>query len=1093
MPTRVRFRRYAFMTVAIVYALFLNLALESPRASAQSEVASVSGRITDQSGGVVPKAEVELKNVDTGISYVTKTNDEGFYSFSIVKPGHYLMNVRMQAFRTVSVTGIILNEQDNLSRNFVLQVGSSAESITVTADRNNIDTSDATVGTVVDRQFVGNIPLNGRTLQSLIALTPGVQLTAAAFGDEGQFTVNGQRTDANYFTIDGVSANVGIDPSAFVSQTGGSVPGLSALGTTNTLVSLDDIQEFRIQTSTFAPEFGRTPGAQVSIVTRSGTNAFHGTLFEYFRNDVLDANNWFNTSVIPNVPKPAERQNDFGGTLGGPIWKDRTFFFFSYEGLRLRQPISYVNVLVPDNVSRTSAPADLQPFLNAFPIPNGTPTPFDTSVGVAPVNSSVSNPSTINSTSLRIDHALTKTFTIFARYSYAPSSVTSFGAPATSFNIGEPFNEVSSEQVRTQTLTAGATKAFGALASNEFTFNYSRVNTLSFAQITNAGGAVVPAQAQLFPSSEGLTVPEALEGMTFAESITFESLITGPDAKNAQRQVNLVDNFSLTKGTHKLRFGVDYRRISPLTRPDPYSQFLIFCGFLANSATENACFTSSSLGSVVSGVASQEQTASITPVSLVFNNYSLYAQDTWSLNPRLTLTYGLRWEINPAPTAQGDNPLVSFVNPFNVDNLLLAPLGTPFYKTTWDNFAPRLGVAYQMRQQQGRETVIRAGVGIFYDLGSNQAGAAATSFPFARENLTLGAPFPLSPALAAPIPFSLNPGSSSIAMADPNLKLPRTYQWNFAVQQALGSSQSFTATYIGAAGQDLMRNVLLLSPVQSFDTIFTNGATSSYNALQLQFQRRLSQGLQALASYTWSHSIDDQSFNMGGNSSLAFNPSLERGSSDFDVRHSFSGAMTYDVPKAAALGWVGKIFLNDWAVDGIAVAHTGTPINLAIGTGTPVAGGFYTERPDVVPGQPFYLSGSACANTAISNGAPCPGGKGLNPAAFAIPPMDPVTQQFLRQGDLGRNALRAFGAWQIDSALHRQFNLTEKLNLQFRAEFFNIFNHPNFAPFNTSIGSPVFGISTSTLANGLSANGGLSSLYQFGGPRSIQFALKLNF
>jgi Carboxypeptidase regulatory-like domain/TonB dependent receptor len=1059
----------------------------------QSATATVSGQITDASGATVPGAEVQLKSVERGIITTTTTNDAGIYLFANVEPGQYQLTVRKAGFKQTDLLGLIANVQDHIEQNFRLQVGSSTVSVTVTADRNNINTSDATVGTTVDRQFVGNIPLNGRTLQSLIALTPGVQLTAAGFGDEGQFTVNGQRTDANYFSVDGVSANVGIDPSAFVSQTGGSVPGLSALGTTNTLVSLDDIQEFRIQTSTFAPEFGRTPGAQVSIVTRSGTNAFHGNLFEYFRNDVLDANNWFNTSVIPNVRKPAERQNDFGGTLGGPIWKDRTFFFFSYEGLRLRQPISYVNVLVPDNVSRTSAPADLQPFLNAFPIPNGIPTPFDMSVGVAPVNSSVSNPSTLNSTSLRIDHALTKTFTIFARYSYAPSSVTSFGALATSLNIGEPFNEMSSAQVRTQTLTAGATKVFGALASNEFTFNYSRVNTLSFEQITNAGGAVVPTPAQLFPSSEGLTVPEAIEGMGFAEGITDQSLFTGSDAKNVQRQVNLVDNFSLNRGTHKLRFGVDYRRISPLTRPDPYSQFLFFCGLLANSATENACFTSSSLGSVVSGVASQEETASVTPVSLVFNNYSLYAQDTWRVNPRLTLTYGLRWEINPAPTAQGDNPLVSFVNPFNVNNLQLAPLGTPFYKTTWDNFAPRLGIAYQMRQQQGKETVVRAGVGIFYDLGSNQAGAAATSFPFARENLTLGAPFPLSPALAAPIPFSLNPGSDSIATSDPNLKLPRTYQWNLAVQQALGSSQSFTATYIGAAGHDLMRNVLLLSQFGSFDTIFTNGATSSYNALQLQFQRRLSQGLQALASYTWSHSIDDQSFNTGANSSLAFNPNLERGSSDFDVRHSFSGAVTYDVPKAAALGWVGKIFLNDWAVDGIAVAHTGTPINLEVGTGTPVAGGFYIERPDVVPGQPFYLSGSACANTAISNGAPCPGGKGLNPAAFEPPPQDPVTQQFLRQGDLGRNALRALGAWQIDSALHRQFNLTEKLNLQFRAEFFNIFNHPNFAPFNPIIASPVFGISTNTLANGLSANGGVSQLYQFGGPRSIQFALRLTF
>lgn len=1050
-------------------------------AAGQTTSATVSGRITDASGAVVPDADVQLQSAERGTIMTAKTNSAGIYLFANVEPGQYQITVRKAGFKQTDLVGLIVNVQDHIEQNFRLEVGSTSESVTVEGAAPLLNTQDATVGTVIDRQFVANTPLNGRTLQSLITLTPGIQVVSPGFGDQGQFTANGQRTDANYFTVDGVSANTGIDSNLAVRQTGGSVPGLSALGTTNTLVSLDDIQEFRIQTSTFAPEFGRTPGAQVSIVTRSGTNAFHGTVFEYLRNDHLDANNWFGDQQ--GLPKPEERQNDFGGVFGGPIFKDRTFFFFSYEGLRLRQPETLITV-VPDIPSRTSVPAALQPFLNAFPVPTGAASPLQAAESVAPDVSNPSNPSSLNSTSLRIDHTLTKSLNLFARYNYAPSSVTTFGG------AGAPQNQKSSSRVRAQTLTAGATKTLGASAADEFIFNYSRMNTALLTSLTSAGGAIVPAPSQLIPPSEGVNVAPADTALEFLEIVSGVNFTTGPVAQNVQRQINLVDNFSLIEGTHKLKFGLDYRRINPLTRGTPYVQIPVFCGI-----TTNFCGSS---GSVMSGVTLEELTASTTSVSLVFPNYSLYAQDTWNLNPRLTLTYGLRWEINPAPTAQDGQHLVSFVNPFDVSNLTLAPIGTPFYKTTWDNLAPRVGVAYQLRQSRGMETVVRGGFGTFYDLGSNQAGFAATTFPFFREGVTPGAAFPFSPAVAAPIPFTLNPGPpfffGAVAAADPNLVLPRTYEWNFAVQQSLGASQTITATYLGSAGRDLMRNVILNSSlVPNSDTVLTNGATSHYNALQLQFQRRLSRGLQALASYTWSHSIDDQSFNTGANSQdpSTFNPALERGSSDFDVRHSFSGAVTYDVPNEDSLGWAGKIFLNDWAIDAIVSAHTATPIDISVGTSLPGAGGSSSiTRPNIVSGQPFYLSGAACEATGNStvNGVPtpCPGGKGLNPAAFAAPPSG-------QQGNLGRNVLRGFGAWQLDMALRRQFNLTEKLNLQFRAEFFNIFNHPNFGSFEANMTNPFFGVSTSTLAQSLSASGGLSQLYQFGGPRSIEFGLRLNF
>jgi hypothetical protein len=298
--------------------------------------------------------------------------------------------------------------------------------------------------------------------------------------------VNGQRSDANYFTVDGASANIGIAAGNGLPQSaGGAFPALSASGGTTSLVSVDAMQEFRVQTSTFAPEFGRAPGAQVSIVTRSGTNQFHGTLFDYFRNDVLDANNWF--ANHDSLPKPAERQNDFGGVFGGPILKGKSFFFGSYEGLRLRQPLT-AETIVPDNNSRTQAPASVQPLLNAFPIPNGS----GLGEGLAQFNSSYSNPSTLDAYSIRLDHSINAKATLFARYSYSPSSVTQRQSTAVS-SLATLFTSI-------HTLTVGLTTAFSKSLNNDFRANYSNVRNGSSSKLDDFGGAVAIPDKTLFPS-----------------------------------------------------------------------------------------------------------------------------------------------------------------------------------------------------------------------------------------------------------------------------------------------------------------------------------------------------------------------------------------------------------------------------------------------------------------------------------------------------------------------------------------------------------------------------------------------------------------
>src|SRR5882762_8200226 len=322
---------------------------------AQNESATLSGRVSDPTSAAVVGAEVVLINVDTNVEQRTRTNSAGLYVFTNVHPGTYRIAAGSSGFKTLIKENLTLHVQDEIAENFSLSLGSVSDTVTVSANDLHINTQDAAVSTVVDRNFAENLPMNSRSFQSLILLTPGVVVVPSNANDPGQFSVNGQRADANYWTVDGVSANIGVSGgSGLQGGLAGTLGGLSAQGGTNSLVSIDAMQELRIQTSTYAPEFGRQPGGQIAIVTRSGTNQLHGTLFEYLRNDALDSNNWFNNSVSPQLPKAEERQNNFGGTLGGPLRKGRTFFFFSYEGNRLRLPRTLLTT-VPSLSARTAA------------------------------------------------------------------------------------------------------------------------------------------------------------------------------------------------------------------------------------------------------------------------------------------------------------------------------------------------------------------------------------------------------------------------------------------------------------------------------------------------------------------------------------------------------------------------------------------------------------------------------------------------------------------------------------------------------------------------------------------------------------------
>src|SRR5262245_46746291 len=406
--------------IGILVLLFALCALPAA-VYAQSGTATLSGTVSDPNGAVVPGVVVTVTDPATRLQRKTTTNDAGQFTFPLLPPSKYMLTLERQGFMTAAVDDVVLNVDDERSLRIQMKVGDVKEVVNVTGQESLINES-AAVGTVVDRQFVENMPLNGRSFQSLIALTPGVVLTKATGNEAGQFSVNGQRANANYFTVDGVGANIGVGLNFLPGQlSGGTVPGLSATGGTNNLVSIDALQEFKIQTSTYAPEFGRTPGAQVSIVTRAGTNSLRGTIFEYLRNDKLDANDWFANKN--GQPRSALRQNIFGAVLGGPVrlpkynGRDRTFFFFSYEGQRLLLPQFQITD-VPSLTSRQTAMDAMKPYLNAFPLPTSTVVKAN---GFSEFASGYSNPASVDATSIRIDHAITDRVSLFGRYSDSQS------------------------------------------------------------------------------------------------------------------------------------------------------------------------------------------------------------------------------------------------------------------------------------------------------------------------------------------------------------------------------------------------------------------------------------------------------------------------------------------------------------------------------------------------------------------------------------------------------------------------------------------------------------------------------------------------
>jgi Carboxypeptidase regulatory-like domain len=1072
-----------FRQLRTLLVSFFVLAFCSPM-FAQS--AQVQGQVTDSSGAVIPKALVRVVDQKTLVERQTETDGSGQYSVPALNPSTYKIFVQASGFSSAVSNVVTLNVAQNALLDFKLQIGTAASEVQVNASNLSTNTTDATVSTVIDRQFVENLPLNGRSFQSLIALTPGVVFTPSDAGsDQGQFSVAGQRAGSNYFTLDGVSVNFGAAVAQYQAQnSNGGLPAFSAFGGTSSLVSVDALQEFRMETSTYAPEYGRESGSQVMLATRSGTNRFHGTAFEYLRNDALDANDWFANNT--GQPTPRERQNDFGGVVGGPIFKDKTFFFFSYEGLRVTQPLFQLSD-VPSLAARAAAAPDVKDLINAFPLPNGPAT----DPNLNQLAASAPNASTLNATSIRVDHSLNARITLFGRYNHAPSTVNeAYGG----YPGSNPFHTI--EDIDTGTL--GVTAVVSSNMTNDFRFNYSRAHGYQHAGFDDFGGAVTPPASSIFSPFQDPLTSNAFYVLETGRNVNFS---VGQFGNNVNRQVNVTDAFSMNKGNHLLKFGFDFRRLTPIQAPP--SSFMV-----------NAWFTSDAM---VSGETPGilEALLDKSDIRQLYHNFSAFAQDTWKLTPRLTLTYGIRWDYNPPPSeTNGDaNAPYAISEITDLSTATLLPRGSPLWHADWKNFAPRVGLAYQFGADRERPIVLRAGFGQFYDLGTDTAGFLDNGegwFPYSTATLLcyLGT----GPACNSGVPYQGPEPAFTFTAAnydamrafDPHLKLPYSLEWNVALEKTLSPNQTIQLTYLGSVGRRLLRDDIdnNTNPA-TFDLyagiyITRNTAYANYNAMQLQFQRRLSHGLQALASYSWSHSLDVKSSNVTYSSpglpASLYNVRQDYGNSDFDIRQGFSAALTYNVPTLNIHNWVARNTLRDWSVDSINSAHSGRPFNVVY---TPAVPGAFTDnvgasflfRPDQVPGQAVWINDSTI-----------PGGKKLNPAAFSIPAT-------VVQGSEGRNNIGGFPLVQLDLAVRRQFNLGERINLQFRTEAFNYINHPNFGNPLNNIGTcalgvpctPVFGWGTSQAM--LNQNLGSSNihgtsfnaLYQQGGPRSLQVSLKLQF
>ncbi|MCU1257795.1 MAG: hypothetical protein JWO80_680 [Bryobacterales bacterium] len=1101
----------------------------------QANTGEITGTVSDQTGAALPSATVKLLNTETKAERTVSTNEAGLYDLPALSPGKYTLSASAPGFRTEDRTGIELQVGQVARLDFAMQVGSVSDTIEVKGGAPVLETENASVGTVIENKRIVDLPLNGRNPLQLVSLTPGATTNGPA-SSQGQqrmggarnafsLNVSGQRTSVNHYALDGVENT---DPN---------------FNTYLFLPSVDALQEFKVESGTYTAEFGRGL-SQINMTTRSGTNEFHGALFEFLRNSALDAKNFFD----PAGPIAPFKRNQFGGTSGGPIYipkvfngKNKLFYFFDYEGLRERKaqtalfnmppakprggdfsgdpaiiydPATRVvdasgklisqspfpNNIIPQNRLSSTATKALA---NWFPLPNqGVPGSY--------TNNFVDNEGRRNDNdqyTIRGDYNMSAKSQFYGRFSHtSDSGYLPLTTPGLGYN-----NQVTSWQgLIAHTLVLGADKV------NEFKFAVARLaganqqpsaNKTNWVQQLGIGG--VPTNI-----SQYWGVPVFQFG---GGAISTVGECSDCPFVNYDTIFQWTDNFSWNRGRHNFRFGTDDRRVryNQIGAVVARGRFTFNGTYTADPSISSPPASNSLADFLLADIATSEGQSGA-PIA-AFRGYSLnfYAMDSWKVTPKLTVNFGLRYELEPpfrdkydhivniafnwantmlpeyVRAGTGDfyagNPPPPFQLPSNIPYTRNGMFGNRAYQTSYKDWAPRLGITWSV----DNKTVIRAGGGIYYirEIGNAQFDLVRNAPYSTRRNEN--AQSTIIPSLNFTVPFVQTAAPSFILVNQYNQNTPYVPQWSFGVQRQVTSSSALEVTYIGSAGVHLQRlmtyNTATPGPPTGINNrrpwfpiyggsfqVMNDPSHSSYDSLQIRFQQRFTKGLTVLSSYSWSKSIDNGSGirTVDGDSltpSNDYNLQLDRGLSAFDFRHRWTTSFLYELPIGhgkAVLGDSNRFvdsLLGGWQLGGIATLQSGFPFTLYCGSG-PVQNGGDNCYPDNLGGNPTLDSNLRGPN------------RWFKTENFVNRINDPSLPQY-RYGNNARNNVIGPPLVDVDFSTMKTFRFSERRGLEFRAEFFNLLNHPIFNQPGTTVGTSNFGVITGTRVDS----------------REIQFALKLNY
>jgi outer membrane receptor protein involved in Fe transport len=1010
-------------------------------AIAQLDTGSIVGVVRDKSGALLPDSKVTVTNLKTGRVYEAQTNGAGQYEVPGLPAGLYKVVAEHAGFKTRVVDKIVLYATDRRAVDTTLDVGQINENVTVTAATIAVNTQTSDLGATVDANEVANLPLNGRDFTALMTLVPG----SVTSGGIGQTSLGGYETFLAGVNIllDGADATR-IDSQASSTQLGRQESRLSRS-------SVDSIEEFKIMSGTYSAEYGRSYGDIVNVITKSGGNTFHGELFEFFRNDVFDALNYFDTQRTPL------RLNQFGGNLGGPIIKDKLFFFVNYEGVRqtVHPPTGPVAVMTA--ATRAGASSLMVPVVNSLPLPDPALGPVIFPDGTVRTDLGYFEGNLLRTLredtgSIKVDYHVGAKDSLAFRYNIADSF--------TSTQYGIATDQVSPSPSRNHLLKGTWDHTFRPNLLNEFGVAFNRPYTSSL----GGGGPFPFFQCSAFwGCGSSNTFGDAPGPALFSEN-------------QPEHSLQFLDTLTWIKGRHSVRAGLDIRQA--VTHNALYPQnFIAYDGitdFLANQGE-------------------QFSTLGHNMVTVQNTNYGFFVQDDIRLTPRFTVNLGVRYEYNSV--LHGD-----LIQNFSIATAIAEPnnttapfgaLGAPLYKPDRNNFAPRIGFAWDPNGKG--KTVVRGGFGIFYNpqltgaalslAGNHQQGYNVNfiNLAFGLTTCTPGFNQPPAPyyyisyPLPNPLPVCTPPLPPNVNALDPNIRDSYSMHWSFGVQQEIVKNTVLDLSYVANRGVKLPAGAayageeLNYSPFPGFPNQISNSfgnirrlgdfVQSNYHSLQASLRRHIGRGLTVDANYTWSHELDDGVNILFAAYQNSHNPMGDYANGDIDVRNNFTLGAVYDVPTAQFLP---KLLGKGWQMTSLVQARSGLPF--AIEVASPFLG-IDQIRPNYVPGQSIRP-----ANYSVP-------GNQLNFAAFSAPP----TGQY---GNVGRNAGRGPGFAQIDFGLSKTSQITERYGLQLGAQVFNLANHPNFAnPSGVLTGDPNFGKSTSTI--GTTIGNGTS--------RQMQLFLKMIF